>query len=568
MSLKYKVLDLFAGIGGFSLGFYNSGFEIVAAIEQNKKMCDIYRYNFQNVDVICTNIEDIDIQQVPDFDVLIGWLPWISFSVVGRKNISNNILLSKELELISMKRPDIFVLESIVVRKENEEVEFFLENINEIGYSVTTYIIESNTVTGLPIKEKRMYIIGSLSNDISLDFSSERLNGKLFEEIMQDASEIKNRKEKKDTDIELNKRREKIIDPCKDLVYCNYFHVPYVKDKIGIRQVTNIEYLRLKGFPDDYMNNILNNFVAYKFISCATNVSVAEVVANRVKQALNMESYDESTFDSIKQINENGQEFWYARDLQKVLDYSQWRRFADVIEKAKMACENSGNNIMDHFADVGKMVSIGSDAKREINDIELSRYACYLIVMNGDSRKEVIAIGQTYFAIKTRQQELIDDYECLDEDQKRLAIRNEMKAHNKSLAEAAQMAGIIEPKEYAIFQNRGYQGLYGGLGAKDIHSRKELKKGQRILDYMGSTELAANLFRATQTDEKLRRENIKGKKEAGNAHFEVGAKVRQTIKELGGTMPENLPTPNKSVKQIEKEEGKRIRKQNSSEELL
>jgi len=274
-----------------------------------------------------------------------------------------------------MKRPDMFVLESIVIRKENEEVKFFLENINEIGYSVSTYIIESCTVTGLPIKEKRMYIIGSLSNDISLDFSSEKVNGKLFGEIMQNASEINNRKEIKDTDIELNKRRVKIIDPCKDLVYCNYFFVPYVKDEIGIRQVTNIEYSRLKGFSDDYLNNIRNKYEAYRFISSATNVGVAEVIANKVKKALNMESYDESTFDSIKQINENGQEFWYARDLQKVLDYSQWRRFVDVIEKAKIACENSGNNIKDHFADVGKMVNIGSDAKREIDDIELSRYA-------------------------------------------------------------------------------------------------------------------------------------------------------------------------------------------------
>lgn len=263
--------------------------------------------------------------------------------------------------------------------------------------------------------------------------------------------------------------------------------------------------------------------------------------------------YSDQNFDSIKHINEYGQEYWYARELQVALNYSQWRRFNEVIGKSIEACRNSGNSVSDHFAEVGKMVDIGSASKRVIDDYELSRYACYLIVMNGDSRKEVIANGQTYFAVKTRQQELIEDYEKLNEDQKRLAIRNEMRVHNKSLAEAAQNAGIEDSRDYAIFQNRGYQGLYGGLGAKEIHTRKGLKKSQQILDHMGSTELAANLFRATQTDDKLRREKIKGKGVAGDAHFEVGKKVRQTIAELGGTMPEELPTPSKSIKQIEKE---------------
>lgn len=267
--------------------------------------------------------------------------------------------------------------------------------------------------------------------------------------------------------------------------------------------------------------------------------------------------YNEQTFESIKHINEYGEEYWLARELQPVLEYSQWRRFSDAIERAKLACKNSGFAIEDHFADVGKMVDIGSGAEREIDDVMLSRYACYLIVMNGDPRKEVIAVGQTYFAVKTRQQELIDNYEQLSEDQKRLAIRNEMIAHNKSLAEAAQMAGIVDPRDYAIFQNKGYQGLYGGLGAKEIHARKGLKKSQKILDHMGSTELAANLFRATQTDEKLRRENIQGKQAAYDTHYEVGKKVRQTIKELGGTMPEDLPTPQKSIAQIEREQEKR-----------
>ncbi len=267
--------------------------------------------------------------------------------------------------------------------------------------------------------------------------------------------------------------------------------------------------------------------------------------------------YSEQTFESIKHVNEYGEEYWLARELQPVLEYAQWRRFSDAIERAKLACKNSGFAVEDHFADVGKMVDIGSGAEREIDDVMLSRYACYLIVMNGDPRKEVIAIGQSYFAVKTRQQELIDNYEQMTEDQKRLAIRNEMIAHNKSLAEAAQMAGIADQREYAIFQNKGYQGLYGGLGAKEIHARKGLKKSQKILDHMGSTELAANLFRATQTDEKLRRENIQGKQAAYDTHYQVGKKVRQTIKELGGTMPEDLPTPQKSIAQIEREQEKR-----------
>lgn len=276
--------------------------------------------------------------------------------------------------------------------------------------------------------------------------------------------------------------------------------------------------------------------------------------------------YSEQVFEDIKHINEYGQEFWYARELQAVLEYTEWRNFYKIIDKAKNACEYSRNEVSDHFVDVNKMVEIGSGAGREIQDIILSRYACYLIVMNGDPRKEVIALGQTYFAVKTRQQELIEDYDQLSEEQKRLAIRNEMIEHNKSLAEAARMAGITEQRDYAKFQNMGYKGLYGGLGAKEIHERKGLKKSQKILDYMGSTELAANLFRATQTEEKLRRENIQGIPEANKTHYEIGKKVRQTIKELGGTMPEDLPTPNKSISQIEREQTKRLKEANGSDE--
>lgn len=264
-------------------------------------------------------------------------------------------------------------------------------------------------------------------------------------------------------------------------------------------------------------------------------------------------NYSEEIFENLKHINEYGQEFWYARELQPALEYSQWRRFADAIERAKIACEKSGHSVSEHFAGAGKSLPMPKGGERIVDDFALSRYACYLIVMNGDPRKEIIALGQTYFAVKTRQQELIEDYERLSEEQKRIAIRNEMKRHNSALAEAAHGAGVSKPLDYAIFQNYGYMGLYNGLKAKDIKERKGLSSNQDILDYMGSTELAANLFRATQTGEKLRREHIQGKAEANKTHYEVGKKVRQTIAELGGTMPEDLPTSDKSVRQLEKE---------------
>lgn len=263
---------------------------------------------------------------------------------------------------------------------------------------------------------------------------------------------------------------------------------------------------------------------------------------------------NESIFENIKHVNEYGQEFWYARELQKALGYTEWRNFTKVITRAKEACAGSGASISECFVEVNKTSPMPHGGEKLKLDIMLSRYACYLIAMNGDPSKKVIALAQTYFAVKTRQQELIEDYDRLSEEQKRLAIRREMIEHNKSLAEAAQKAGVSTPQEYAVFQNKGYQGLYGGLGAKEIHARKGLKKGQQILDHMGSTELAANLFRATQTDEKLRREYIQGRENANQTHYAVGRKVRQTIKELGGTMPEDLPTPEKSIQQIKREQ--------------
>jgi DNA-damage-inducible protein D len=229
-----------------------------------------------------------------------------------------------------------------------------------------------------------------------------------------------------------------------------------------------------------------------------------------------------------------------------------------VLERARDACRNSNQAVADHFEDVLVMVDIGSGAQRQLPDVHLSRYACYLIVQNGDPSKPVIANGQTYFALQTRRQELADsqNFAQLNEDEKRLAIRNELATHNKQLAAAAKDAGVDTPLDYAIFQDHGYKGLYGGLGNKEIHANKGLKKSQKILDHMGSTELAANLFRATQAEEKLRRDQVSGKLQANKTHFEVGRKVRQTIADLGGTMPENLPTPESSIQQVESSQKK------------
>ena len=260
---------------------------------------------------------------------------------------------------------------------------------------------------------------------------------------------------------------------------------------------------------------------------------------------------NETIFESIKHINEYGNEYWLARELMVVLEYKRWDKFNNVIDNAKVACEKSNNLIDDHFSQVGKMVEIGSGAKRKQADYELSRYACYLIVQNADPRKENVALGQTYFAVQTRKQEISElEYSRLSEDEKRFYQRKLTKKGNYSLNQAAKNAGV---KNFDRFHNFGYKGLYNGETADDIAKRKGLRYREDILDNMGSEELAANLFRITQTESKLKRENIKTESDANKAHYTIGKNIREVIEKNGGTMPENLPTPRKSLKELEKE---------------
>jgi DNA-damage-inducible protein D len=266
------------------------------------------------------------------------------------------------------------------------------------------------------------------------------------------------------------------------------------------------------------------------------------------------------TFESIKRIRADGAEFWCARELAPVLDYTKWENFSKVLDRAMLACRNSGFEASDHFPEVRKMVKIGSGAKREQIDYELSRYACYLIVQNGDPRKEIIALGQTYFAIQTRRAEVADTFNQLDENNKRLVVRGNIKQWNQLLAEAAHNAGVLTDEDFAIFQNAGYMGLYGGMTVSDIHARKGLKKNEKILDFMGSTELIANLFRISQTEEKLKRDEVATAIEANNTHYEVAEKIRNAIIEMGATLPEYLPKPNKSIQAVEREELRKLRK--------
>ena len=273
----------------------------------------------------------------------------------------------------------------------------------------------------------------------------------------------------------------------------------------------------------------------------------------------NLVNTTEKDFESIKHIDENGVEFWYARELMTMLEYSKWGNFVKVIDKAKQSCKSSDINIIDHFAEVGKMVKAGV-ADKKIDDLKLTRYACYLIAQNGDSRKKTIALAQTYFAVQTRKQEISrQEYEQLSEDEKRLYTRQNVKDKNRYLFDTAKLAGV---KNYDKFNNYGYRGLYNGETAKDIADRKGISEKEDILDYMSSTELAANLFRITQTDEVLKNKNINNEDDACRTHHNVGQAVRQTIKRIGGTMPEDLPTPNKSAKLIEKEKNRNLNVQN------
>ena len=272
-----------------------------------------------------------------------------------------------------------------------------------------------------------------------------------------------------------------------------------------------------------------------------------------------IKEYSNKSFEDIKHMDENGIEYWYARELQLVLDYKEWRKFEGVVRRAMKACENSDINALDHFVGADKMVQIGSGAERMQKDYKLTRYACYLIAQNGDSRKEVIALAQTYFAIQTRKQEISEkEYSLLTEDEKRFYQRNLTRKENYSLNQAAKNAGV---KNFDKFHNSGYKGLYNGETADDIAKRKGLRYREDILDNMGSEELAANLFRITQTESKLKRDNISTEKEANRTHYNIGKNIREVIAKNGGTMPEDLPKPKKSLKQLEKENKKSLVKQ-------
>ena len=264
------------------------------------------------------------------------------------------------------------------------------------------------------------------------------------------------------------------------------------------------------------------------------------------------------SFEEIKHIDENGVEFWYARELMSILEYNKWENFEKVINKAKDACENSGITVVDHFPDIRKTIKMPKGAEKTILDYKLTRYACYLIAQNGDSRKTVIALAQTYFAVQTRKQEITEkEYSMLTEDEKRFYQRNLTRKGNYSLNQTAKKAGV---KNFDKFHNAGYKGLYNGETADDIAKRKGLRYREDILDNMGSTELIANLFRISQTEEKLKKDNVDTEKEACKTHNKIGKIVRKAIKEAGGTMPEDLPTPQKSLKQLEKENKKLLKK--------
>jgi DNA-damage-inducible protein D len=273
-----------------------------------------------------------------------------------------------------------------------------------------------------------------------------------------------------------------------------------------------------------------------------------------------MSEINTTPFETIRQEDEAGNEYWSARDLAKVLGYTEYGKFRNTLAKAQIACLNSDQVVTDHFVDVTDTIEVGKGARRRVKNVRLSRYACYLVIQNADPDKEVVALGQTYFAVQTRRQEAADELAGLTEGQRRIFLRSELADHNKQLADTAKGAGVVTPFDFAIFQDHGYSGLYGGEKAQDIHRRKGLKPSQKILDHMGAEELAANLFRATQTEAKIRREKIKGKTTANQAHNDMGKKVREFIEEVGGTMPEELATPADSIQELERQEKKKIKR--------
>ena len=267
-----------------------------------------------------------------------------------------------------------------------------------------------------------------------------------------------------------------------------------------------------------------------------------------------IKEYTEKLFEDIKHMDQNSNEYWLARELMKVLEYKEWRKLCKVIKKAIDACNGSNYCVKDHFVLKDKMVNIGSNTTRKLQDYKLSRYACYLTVQNCNPRIKIIALAQTYFAIQTRKQELSElEYNELTEDEKRLYRRNQARKGNFNLNKTAVNSGV---KDLARFHNAGYKGLYNGETADDIFKRKKLRYREDILDNMGSEELADNIFRIAQTDSKLKRDNVDNEYTANFVHFEVGREVRNSIERLGGTMPENLPIPEKSLKEIEKENEK------------
>lgn len=334
---KYKIIDLFAGIGGFSLGFSISGFDIIAAVEQNKKSCAIYKDNFPDVEVICSDITAIDIKQLPDFDVLIGRIPTPAYSVAGKKNNLENVLIAQEIKIINDKRPKAFVLETNIYKKDNKIKNIFLKETVDLGYNVETYLLESDKLTGSPIREKRMYIVGVLTREFHFEFFDKEATKKTFKEIMQNGYEIDDREVRRIVYSTSDKDNIKIVNPYEDAIYCNYIHIPYVQDDIGLRRVTSREYARLKCFPDGYRITNKNKSETYRAISQATNVRVAEILADKIKKMLDMEL----GYKFIDEVNENEKQ-----ELKQKIEIEKKETTTKDLTNSKTDRQNILNNEM------------------------------------------------------------------------------------------------------------------------------------------------------------------------------------------------------------------------------